>query len=88
VWRCPDGCAQAVGIHVMGVGERWHITERAHLAAWRSLYRCTQAVGILVMCAWEAASHGAAKYGHGRAQVVPGKAADAPRGMVMLAVGK
>ena len=32
-----------------GCGGRWHITERAHLAAWRSLYRCTQAVGIRVV---------------------------------------
>ena len=71
-----------------GCGGRWHITERAHLAAWRSLYRCTQAVGIPVMGAWEAASHGAAQYGHGRVQVVPGKAAEAPAGRVMLTVGK
>ena len=40
------------------------------------------------MGAWEAASHGAARYGHGRPQVVPGKAADAPAGRVMLTVGK
>ena len=39
------------------------------------------------MGAWEAAPHGAAQYGHGRVQVVPGKAAEAPAGMVMLTVG-
>ena len=49
---------------------------------------CTQAVGIPVMGAWEAASYGAAQYGHGRVQVVPGKAAEAPAGRVMLTVGK
>ena len=27
VWRCPDGCAQAAGIHVMGVGEVAHHEE-------------------------------------------------------------
>ena len=31
---------------------------------------------------------GAAQYGDGRPQMVPGKAADAPAGRVMLAVGK
>jgi hypothetical protein len=73
---------------MLWVQGREHITERAHLAARRSLYRCTQAVGIPVMGAWEAASHGAAQYGDGRPQMVPGKAADAPAGRVMLAVGK
>ena len=27
VWRCPDGCAQAAGIHVMGAGEVAHHKE-------------------------------------------------------------
>ena len=39
VWRCPDGCAQAAGTHVMGVGEVGHHEERAHLAARRSRVR-------------------------------------------------
>ena len=72
VWRCPDGCAQAAGIHVMGVGEVAH-HERAYLAARRSPYGCAQAAGIQVMGAGEAASHGTAQYGHGRVQVVSGK---------------
>ena len=62
--------------------------KRAHLAARRSPYGCAQAVGIPVMGAGEAASHGTAQYGHGRVQVVPGKAAEAPAGRVMLIVGK
>ena len=36
VWRCPDGCAQAAGTHVRGVGEVAHHKEKAHLAARRS----------------------------------------------------
>ena len=72
VWRSPDGCARAAGIHVMGVGEAAH-HERAHLAARRSPYGCAQAAGIQVMGAGEAAHHGTAQCGHGRAQVVPGK---------------
>ena len=56
VWTCPDGCAQAAGIHVMGVGEAAH-HERAHLAARRSPYGCAQAAGIQIMGAGEAASH-------------------------------
>ena len=36
VWRCPDGCAQAAGIHVMGAGEVAH-HEESPLSAGRSL---------------------------------------------------
>ena len=72
VWRCPDGCAQAAGIHVMGVGEAAH-HERAHLAARSSPCGCVRAAGMQVTGAGEAASHGIAQYGRGRVQVPPGK---------------
>ena len=55
---------------------------------WISPDGFARAAGIHVVGVREATSHGAAQYGHGRPQVVPVKAADAPAGRVMLTVGK
>ena len=87
VWRCPDGCAQAAGIHVMGVEEVAHHEENPLSGAEVSLQvhpsRRHPSYGRMggsitrgsPVWAWQA-------------PVVPGKAADAPAGRVMLTVGK
>jgi hypothetical protein len=88
VWRSPDGCAQAAGIHVMVVGEAAH-HERAHLVVWRSPDCCARAAGIHVMVVEEAAHHERAHCRRVQASVGRGKKADeTPAGRVMLRVGK
>ena len=88
VWRCPDGGAQAAGIHVMGVGKVAHHEEsplsgvevsvqvhpsRRHSSCGRTGGSITWGIPVW---AWQAPG------GPGE------KAADAPAGRVMLTVGK